>query len=294
MDKIIQNKARLFKALMAISMLIWGGSWVSAKAIADSLPSETLTFWRFLITSISFIPILFFMKVPLKMDRPAFVYTLLGSFFIGLYLYLFFIGLTHGFAGAAGVLVTTMIPLATFILSAMLFRHRMLAKDLIGLLLGVIGGAILLNVWDIDLGKLFMSGNIYFLICALLWALLTLCSQKAGDSISPLLFNFFTSVFGALLFFFFALPYGVMAAFDQGAIFWLNMLYLSVISSGLATTVYFFASARLGSHRASSFVFLVPSSAVIFSWLFLGEQPRVSTITGGLIAIVAVYLINAK
>lgn len=288
------NKTWLFKFLMAVSMIIWGGSWVSAKAIADTLPSETLTFWRFFITSISFIPILFFMKAPLKMDKSAFIYTLLGSFFIGLYLYLFFIGLTYGFAGAAGVLVTTMIPLATFVLSAILFRHRISAKDLIGLLLGVIGGSILLNIWNIDLDKLFMSGNIYFLICALLWASLTLCSQKAGDSISPLIFNFFTSVFGALLFFFFALPHGIFAAFSQGAIFWLNMFYLAVISSGLATTVYFFASNRLGSHKASSFVFLVPSSALIFSWMFLGEQPKLSTIAGGLIAIIAVYLINIK
>jgi drug/metabolite transporter (DMT)-like permease len=69
-------------------------------------------------------------------------------------------------------------------------------------------------------------------------------------------------------------------------------VFLSVISSNFATTIYFIAAERLGSYRTSSFVFLVPSSAMLLSWLFLGEVPEPSTIIGGAIAISAVYLIN--
>ncbi|MBI3753130.1 MAG: DMT family transporter [Deltaproteobacteria bacterium] len=286
-------------------MTIWGGSWVSAKAIADTLPPETLTFWRFLITFLSLFPVLFFLKEPahprtksfgvrVKLNRHGLAYTILGSIFMGLYLYVFFKGLIYGFAGAAGVLVTTMIPIITFVLSIFFFRRKMSARDFLGLTLGVIGGGILLQVWTLDLNKIFMHGNVYFLLGAVLWALLTICSQKAGDSVSPLFFNLFTSGFCALLFFFICLSHGALSIAGKNQIFWFNMIYLSVISSGLATTIYFFASSRLGSHKASSFVFLVPSSAVIFSWLFLGEQPRVLTIAGGLVAAAAVYLINMK
>ena len=288
------NKTFLFVFFMVISMIIWGGSWVSAKAIADTLPPETLTFWRFIITFISLAPILLFLKEPVRLNRHGLVYTILGSVFMGLYLYVFFKGLTYGFAGAAGVLVTTMIPIITFALSVLFFRRSISARDFLGLTLGVIGGGIILQVWTLDANKIFMHGNLYFLLGAVLWALLTICSQKSGSSISPLFFNLFTSGFCAVLFFFLCLAHGTLSIAGQDNLFWFNMIYLSVISSGLATTVYFFASNRLGSHRASSFVFLVPSSAVVFSWFFLGEQPRVSTIVGGLTAIIAVYLINVK
>jgi len=292
MKKQNSNKTLLFNLSVVVSMIIWGGSWVSGKAIAGILPSETLTFWRFFINLISFIPILMLLRQPIKLNRSASVYTLLGSICMGLYLYLFFKGLTYGFAGVGGVLVPTMIPLVTFVLSVFLLRQKVSMKDYIGLTLGVVGGIILLEMWNLDWNRLFMSGNIYFLLCAVLWSLLTICSQKAGDSVSPLVFSFFVYAFCSVLFFFLALPHGVLGVFKQGSTFWLNMFYLAIISSTLATTVYFFASSRLSSYRASSFVFLVPFSAVIFSWIFLGEVPRISTITGGLTALAAVYLIN--
>ena len=286
------NKTALFNLSVVVSMIIWGGSWVSGKAIAGVLPSETLTFWRFLINLVSFIPILIFLRQPIKLTRSASVYILLGSICMGLYLYLFFKGLTYGFAGVGGVLVPTMIPLVTFVLSVFFLRQKVSMKDYIGLTLGIVGGIILLEIWSLDWNRLFMSGNVYFLLCAVLWSLLTICSQKAGDSVSPLVFSFFVYAFCSVLFFFLALPHGVSGVFEQGTIFWLNMIYLAIISSTLATTVYFFASSLLSSYRASSFVFLVPFSAVVFSWIFLGEVPKISTITGGLTALAAVYLIN--
>jgi drug/metabolite transporter (DMT)-like permease len=287
-----RNKTALFNLSVVVSMIIWGGSWVSGKAIAEVLPAETLTFWRFLINLVSFIPILMFLKEPMKLNRSASFYILLGSVCMGLYLYLFFKGLSYGYAGVGGVMVSTMVPLATVALSIILLRQKVLRKDYIGLALGIIGGCILLEIWSLDWNKLFMSGNIYFLLCAFLWALLTICSQKAAEWVSPLVFSFFVYAFCSVLYFFLALPNSITGVFKQGSFFWLNMLYLAIISSTLATTIYFFASSRLSSYRASSFVFLVPFSAVMLSWIFLGEVPKISTITGGVTALAAVYLIN--
>lgn len=288
------NKAALFNSLVVVSMIIWGGSWVSGKVIADVLPAETLTFWRFLINLVSFVPILVLLRQPIKLNRSASVYILLGSVCMGLYLYLFFKGLTYGFAGVGGVMVSTMVPLATFIFSVILLKQKLVRKDYIGLALGLIGGCILLEIWSLDWNNLFISGNLYFLLCAVLWALLTICSQKAAEWVSPLVFSFFVYAFCSVLYFFLALPKEILGVFKQGSFFWLNMLYLAIISSTLATTVYFFASSRLSSYKASSFVFLVPFSALMLSWIFLGEVPKISTITGGLTALAAVYLINVR
>ncbi|MBI4949390.1 MAG: DMT family transporter [Deltaproteobacteria bacterium] len=288
------KNSHIFTLLMVLSMVIWGGSWVSAKAIASSLSPESLTFWRSLVNTIALIPVLYLVKGPKKMGREALGFTLLGALFLSGYMYLFFMGLSIGYAGAAGVLVTTTVPLITFVLSAAIFRQGVSGKDALGLALGVIGGAALLGVWTLDAGRIFIGGNAYFLVAAFLWALLTLCSQKACGMISPILFSLVANAVATVIFFFLAIPNGIGGALSEGPLFWFNIFYLGVISSAFATTVYFLASNRLSSRRASSFVFLVPISAVFLSWLFLGEAPRLNTVAGGALAMGAVYIINSR
>ena len=44
----------------------------------------------------------------------------------------------------------------------------------------------------------------------------------------------------------------------------------------------------------SSFIFIVPSAAVFFSWLLMDETIELKTIIGGTTAIFAVFIINGK
>lgn len=288
-----RSKSIYLTILMLVSMVIWGGSWVSGKIVAGALPSETLTFWRFVITFVFMIPPVLLLKEPIRLTRSAAFYMTLGSIFMGAYLYLFFKGLELGGAGASGVLVTTTMPIFTFALSAIFLRRKAALKEVIGLALGVVGGALLLKLWTFDSARILSGGSAYFILGAMCWAALTICSQKSGASVSPIVFSLVTSAFCAVLFFVPAMNRGITAVFDQGLSFWLNMFYMAVISSAFATTVYFAASSRLNASRASSFAFVVPSSAVLFGLLFLGEAPEASTIIGGIMAIGATYIINA-
>jgi len=62
----------------------------------------------------------------------------------------------------------------------------------------------------------------------------------------------------------------------------------------LGTSIYFYASTELGPEKASSFIFLVPFMAILFSIYFLKEPLQLSTVLGGIIGILSVYLINAN
>ncbi|MCR6640451.1 MAG: DMT family transporter [Sporocytophaga sp.] len=57
---------------------------------------------------------------------------------------------------------------------------------------------------------------------------------------------------------------------------------------------FFVATSRLGAGKASTFIFLVPFSAALGSWIFLKEVPEIHTIIGGFLGIFAVYMINRK
>ncbi len=274
-----------FTFLMLLAMTSWGGSWTSGYELANLARPEVLIFWRFLVTVISFLPVLFIFGKSLKLTWPA----LLVS-----YNKMFFTGLETGWPGAGGVLVTTLNPILTFAFASLFFRQKIGGRAAVGLLLGTLGGLILLEIWATNAEKLLASGNAYFLAAACSWALLSLISEKSHVHLSPIIFSFYVYALATVMDFFLALPYEPLAALhQQGAIFWWNIVYLAVLATTFATTVYFVASTRLGANRASSFIFLVPPSAVLISWMVTGEKPKIETVIGGLIAMAAVYLINS-
>jgi len=111
---------------------------------------------------------------------------------------------------------------------------------------------------------------------------------------SPIVFSFYVYTFAAVIDFFLALPYGIMKPVGGGLVFWGNIAYMSAGATTFATTIFFIASTRLGSERASSFIFTVPLSAVIVAWIILGEVPSLNLIIGGLFSTSAVYILNVK
>lgn len=288
------TKQTFFYILMFLAMLTWGGSWTSAKLIANTTSPEVLVFWRFLATFVSFIPVFLFLKPDMKIDRRSLIFVVLGAVFLVLYNKLFFTGLKTGLAGAGGVLVTTLNPVFTFLISAVLIRQKIKLKEWIGLVLGFTGGLIILEIWSISTDKILMGGNLLFLAASCVWALLTIVTHKVSG-IPSMVYSFYIYGLSALFDFFLTLPgNSVTEVFEFGWAFWLNIIYISVGATTFGTTAYFYASIKVGASKASSFIFLVPTSAVIFSWIILKEVPSLSTIIGGILALSAVYLINAK
>ena len=69
---------------------------------------------------------------------------------------------------------------------------------------------------------------------------------------------------------------------------------LSVLAMSFGTSIYFLASLRLGAKRSSSYIFLVPLTAMGFAMYLLSEPLVLSTLIGGILGIIAVYLINKE
>ncbi|TKJ39988.1 hypothetical protein CEE37_09640 [candidate division LCP-89 bacterium B3_LCP] len=278
--------------LLFLTMIIWGATWTSAKLITYMAAPEVIIFWRFFFTFLSMIPVLLFLRRSIRINRKSLFLIILGSIFIVSYNKCFFLGLRYGYANVGGVLVTTMNPILIYLFSIIIFWNHISRMALIGLVMGFLGGAVLLEAWSINFERLVSSGNAYFLLASTSWALLTLTSEKCKGSTSPLIFSFYVFGLAALIDFVLALPLGIWDVFNEGWLFWSNLLFLSVGATTIATTIYFAASSRLGSQRAGSFIFLVPTSAVLISWIVLDERIKMTTIIGGILALIAVYLIN--
>jgi len=85
-----------------------------------------------------------------------------------------------------------------------------------------------------------------------------------------------------------------MSVFKTEWIFWFHMISVSIGAMVFGTTIYFIGTTKLGSEKASAFIFTVPLTAILFSIIILDELVEMSTIVGGILAMTAVYLINKK
>jgi len=73
---------------------------------------------------------------------------------------------------------------------------------------------------------------------------------------------------------------------------WLSLVYLALIGSALAFSLYMFALQHLSAAVSSLYTYINPIVAILLGWAFLGEVLSALEATGMLVAIVGVWLVN--
>lgn len=279
---------------MTLAMLLWGGGWTALKISTESVSLEVLTLWRFIIMFISFIPVLFLFKQPLRLPKRGIKYIMGSSILNILFMFFAYLGVKYSTAGSGGVIITVLSPLFTFVLSLLLFKHVHTKIQYLGLIIGLFGGLIMLDLRNFDLSSFIYEGELYFILAAIVWAAITQISQKSHLHINPIHYSFFIALISMLILFILTLPYDITVVFAQDLRFWISLLYLGVLAQTGATTIFFVASGKLGSSKASSFMFLVPFFALLISYLVLDEALQLHIVIGGAISLLAVYFINKR
>lgn len=283
-----------FYVLMILAMCAWGGAWVSAKIIADMCSPQIIVFGRYLLTAVSMVPILLYRKESFLLSKKSIPPIAFSALFLVAYSIFFFMGLKNGLAGAGGVLLTTINPLFTYVITAALFQKRVTQWEWIGLGVGFLAGVFLLKLWQFSFAELLQSGNFFLLLGALFWSFLAISSSKAQQHCSLFQYSFYLNIFAAIATIGTINFNEISTVFTFSSRFWWNLSYLSFIGTTFGTTAYFLSTNKLGAAKGSSFIFLVPVSATVLSFMILGEKPQLFTIIGGSLAIGAVYIIHHK
>lgn len=276
---------------MFIAMIGWGASWVHAKVLSTYINEYELIFLRNLFTVIVMIPVLYFSKKSLKINLKSLLLAIVVAVVMILYLKFYFLGTKFGTASLGGALVTTLVPINTFILMAVFFNRKIEKKDKFALVLGAIGVLTILNVWSFSIEDIFTTHNLYFLVASIMWPILTIISSKA-TKVSPLIFSFYMYIIMMILVLLFFVDVRELNYESYDSIFWINILSLGVFSTAFATTIYFIGIEKLGTNEVSSFIFLVPFFAISLSIIFLGEEVHFSIIVGTILTLIAVKILN--
>ena len=167
-------------------------------------------------------------------------------------------------------------------------KPRVPKNEIIGLILGILSGILLLDLGGFN--ELFGKFNVFFVLCALDWAFMSIFTQKIR--MNPLAMNFYITIISILAFTPILFMQETYFLFAADLKFWSNLLIVAILSTVIGTSIYYLGIKELGSVRANSFILLVPASALLCSFVLLDERPSLLTLIGTVLAICAIYLIN--
>ena len=290
----MENKKSLNSQIylwMSLAMITWAIAWTNAKIVNDYLSYYNLIFLRFLLGFLSLVPFVLYLKKPFpKLSELR--YIILPSFLFLVYNVAFFKGTDFGLAGKGAILVTTLNPLFTVIIMS-LISLKISKKEIIGVFLGILGGYIIMDLSNEGLKSILDAGNVYFVICAISWGIMTVLINFAQKIINPYVFIcscYFLTMIMTIPF----ISIGEIISVKYDFTFYINFFLVSMGAMSFGTSIYMFYTPILGPTKASIFIFSVPFIAILMANIFLNEPFTNNVLIGGLLSLLAIYIVNKK
>jgi drug/metabolite transporter (DMT)-like permease len=276
--------------------LIWGGTFVAAKLVLQSMGAFSGAFLRFAIASVA-LGIWCWQReggLPRLSPRQWGWVSLMGFSGVFAYNIFFFLGLQSVPAGR-GALLVAQNPIAIAICSTLLFGEPMSKLKLVGIITSFIGAAIVIARGDVAqlLNQGIGIGEVYLLAAVGCWVVYTLAVKQGLKYVPLAAANTYACGIGALGLLLPALGEGILYKWPTYQLnAWLAVAYSGIFASALAFVWYSQGIECLGAGRASIFINLVPPSAVLFSAWILHEPITPSLVLGGALIITGVVLTN--
>ncbi len=272
-------------------MITWAIAWTNAKIVNEYLSYYNLIFLRFLLGFVSLLPFVLLLKKPFP-KISEYRYILMPSLLFLIYNVAFFKGTDYGLAGKGAILVTTLNPLFTVLLMSII-NKKISTKEITGVLLGIIGGYIIMDLYNIGFKSIFDPGNIYFIICAISWGIMTVLINYAQKIINPYSFICICYFLTMILTIPFISVREIIVA-EYNFKFMINFFFVSMGAMSFGTSIYMYYTPILGPSKASIFIFSVPFLAIGMANIFLGEPFTNNILIGGVLSLLAIYIVNKQ
>lgn len=282
--------------LLGAAVAMWGTGWWPIAIASEHAPPLTVAGLR----TAPVIPVLL-LALPMLGSRLPRGRLLLWAVVSGLIMVAFFqFALTEGVArigaGNTVVLVNTP-PLIVAVLAWLLLSERLSARAIVGLPLGFAGVVLLVSAQlsgEITRTAL-LTGVAFALTAALGWALGTMLlryvAQRYDDVDMASITTVQFIVAGTLLFPLAMAVNGVGETDWGSAELWASVVWIGPVA-GIATILFFASLKRVPAARASAWLFLIPTIAVLLE-IARGKAPDGLALLGMFLTILGVALVNA-
>jgi drug/metabolite transporter (DMT)-like permease len=290
---------RLTYCKLAAVTMIWGGTFVAGRYLANQVDPLLAASLRFLLASLALLLFMGVARIPLV--RPSLqqlaLLAVLGFFGIFFYNLCFFYGL-HYINASRASLIVALNPAVIGLASWLLFKERSGRSKVMGIALCLGGAATVIvsrNPQLMQVAPQSWLGDLLIFGCVLAWGVYSLFSRGLNATLGPLQTVTWSVLLGTLMLTATtALSGGItleaVARIDLPQL--LSLVYLGVLGSALAYIGYYDGLRRIGATRSGVFIALNPLTAVICGALLLGEQLTVPMLLGGAVILLGIYLCN--
>nr|XP_043615098.1 WAT1-related protein At3g02690, chloroplastic [Erigeron canadensis] len=209
-------------------------------------------------------------------------------------------GLEKTSAGLGSVIIDSQ-PLTVAVLASLLFGESISIFGIAGLVLGIVGLA-LLELPAISFKEnnfsLWGSGEWWMLLAAQSMAVGTVMVRWVSKYSDPVMATGWHMVLGGI-----PLAAVSILVHDPAVNGGLNelttndlfaLLYTSVFGSAISYGLYFYNATRGSLTKLSSLTFLTPMFASVFGFLYLGETFSPVQLAGAVVTVAAIYMVNYK
>lgn len=283
--------------MLFMAALIWGFAFAFQSQGMEHMGPMTFNGTRFLIGAVVLIPVIFLFKKPgekRKIAKEDIKVTITGGVVCGLCLFvassLQQFGIQYTSVGKAGFLTTLYIILVPII--GIFFKRKASVMVWIGAILSVIGMYLLCVSETMSINK----GDIFAFCCAIIFAFHILSVDYFAPKTNGIVLSciqFLTSGICAMLCaFIFEQP--AVTEIANGIV---PLLYVGVMSSGVAYTLQILGQRNADPTIASLIMSLESAVSVLGGWLILHQKLTGKELLGCLlmfIAVIGVQVFDAK
>ncbi len=267
--------------LVISAMLIWGSIGLLVRMIPYS--AEIIVFYRVLFAFIFLLIIRINQKKRINIKGQNKVILVISGVALALNWILFFQAVKSTTIASATLSYYTS-PIIVVILSVIFLKERLTGRELIALILGVLGIVSMLVIpADSDISS--NIGVIYGLLAACCYAIFTLASKVINSINIRDLTLIQTGICIIIL-----APFALTKVLPEEKSLIL-LIVLGIIHTALALMMYNKGLRLTKVHNVGTLSYLDPLSAILWAFLFLGEIPSPISFVGGVLILSSSYLV---
>jgi drug/metabolite transporter (DMT)-like permease len=262
-------------ALYALSVLIWGSTWLAIKFQLGSVAPAVSVAWRFAVAALMLLGYARIKRLPLRFDLRTHLWLVLQGVLLFGINYVLVYWSEQSLTSGLVALIFSLVTFCNILGLRVFFSMPVKANALSGAILGVIG--IGLVFWP-ELANFSMSpARRIGVICALLGPVFaSLGNMTATRShrlgLPVVQANAWAMLYGAILVSVYAVLDGQPFTFEHSLAYVVSLLYLALFGSVIAFVAYLTLLGRIGADRAGYTGVAIPIVALVLSTFF--EQLR--------------------
>jgi drug/metabolite transporter (DMT)-like permease len=277
-----------FHPFAIITIIFWSSAYVFTRLALRFFTPLSLGFLRYFIASFSLIVIALIIKINLPQKRDIKWFLLAGFFGFFFYMIVFNIGSATVSAATGSIIIATT-PIITTILARIIYKEKIRIIQYVSIIIEFIGVGVLTlmnGIFSINIGI------IWLLLASIALSVYNLLQRKIAKKYSAIQTAVISIWFGTIMLFLF-LPNSVGEIKNAPLTQIVYVIILGIFPSAIAyiTWTYAFSKAKTAS-SVTNYMFFTPFLTTILGILLAKETPDLSTIIGGIIIIVGMFIYN--